>query len=288
VQQSDRGRAIWHWGDNGDFRCFVIFYPDQGDGLVYFTNSNNGLAIAESLVGAAFEDTQWSLRYLDYQTWDSPRRAARIGLPLAFLESDDAGWALLEEVARDFPANVADNEARRVGRFLVDEGRSGVGLRVLAWASETLQPVGPIDFSFLVGEWDGELEYLDYQDNETLVRLPTTLRAELGDELDSYRMMYAYEEPGGGVVTSDDELVQADGGVFMGDRWTVEEYTADPAAGSHRVVLLQEGEDDGRPAWIRLTLSATEDELTMTKAVIYDGATESVQRNEYRLRKGPA
>ncbi len=66
LQNGDRSTAIWHWGDNGTFRCYVIGYPSQGRGLVYFTNSENGLGIAEALVSRYFADTHHAIRWLDY------------------------------------------------------------------------------------------------------------------------------------------------------------------------------------------------------------------------------
>lgn len=140
IQDGERGRAIWHWGDNGNFRCFVIAYPGSGDGLVYFTNSNNGLAIAESAVNIAFPDKHWSLRYLDYGSWDQPRRQARIGLRKAFILKDEgSGWDLLEEVASDLSADIADREARNLGQFLVEEGRTELGVSVLEWTAKRFE-----------------------------------------------------------------------------------------------------------------------------------------------------
>ena len=74
LQNGDISTSIWHWGDNGEFRCFVIGYPSQGRGLVYFTNSQNGLGIAEDIVADYFIDTHHSIRWLDYPRWDAPGR----------------------------------------------------------------------------------------------------------------------------------------------------------------------------------------------------------------------
>jgi CubicO group peptidase (beta-lactamase class C family) len=43
LQKTPRGTAIWHWGDNGVFRAFVIGYPAEDVGLVYFANSEKRL-----------------------------------------------------------------------------------------------------------------------------------------------------------------------------------------------------------------------------------------------------
>lgn len=66
LQNGDRLTAIWHWGDNGSFRCYVIGYPSQGRGVVYFTNSENGLSVAEEIVSRYFRDTHHAIRWLDY------------------------------------------------------------------------------------------------------------------------------------------------------------------------------------------------------------------------------
>ena len=138
IQRGERGTAIWHWGDNGDFRCFVIAYPELGDGLVYFTNSNNGLSVAESVLALVFEDTQWALRFLDYGTWDQPERRAAIALRRAFLNDDtESAWALLDGLFGELSREVADNEITNLGWFLVQEGRVQLGLSVIDWAARS-------------------------------------------------------------------------------------------------------------------------------------------------------
>jgi CubicO group peptidase (beta-lactamase class C family) len=135
-QAGDRAPAIWHWGDNENFRSFVIAYPDTKTGFVYFTNSNNGLSIAESLIGDLFPDEHWSLRFLDYQRWDQPRRRARIGLQKSFYEDGgDASWQLLERIASEFPANVVQNETGRLVNFLRQEGKQELADAVEAWSA---------------------------------------------------------------------------------------------------------------------------------------------------------
>jgi CubicO group peptidase (beta-lactamase class C family) len=142
IQRGERGRAIWHWGDNGNFRSFVIAYPERGDGLVYFTNSNNGLSIAETLVGLAFDETHWSLAFLDYQRWDQPRRRARIALRKAFAGDHAAGWERLRNLSDDLGPGVAENELRRLGRFLVEDGQVEVGASILEWGGRTFESAG--------------------------------------------------------------------------------------------------------------------------------------------------
>ena len=31
LQQNENGKAIWHWGDNGDYKCFYMTFPDKDE-----------------------------------------------------------------------------------------------------------------------------------------------------------------------------------------------------------------------------------------------------------------
>lgn len=53
LQQTPDGISYWHWGDNGDFKCFFIAFPKQKLGFVYFTNSFYGLAIRQQITDLA-------------------------------------------------------------------------------------------------------------------------------------------------------------------------------------------------------------------------------------------
>jgi hypothetical protein len=52
--ESDAGRDyLWHWGDNGNFKNFVLAHLPSRSAVVVFTNGNNGLRVAEAVVAAA-------------------------------------------------------------------------------------------------------------------------------------------------------------------------------------------------------------------------------------------
>jgi CubicO group peptidase (beta-lactamase class C family) len=48
------GRYCWHWGDQGDAKALFAANIDTRDAVVYFTNSANGLAIADDMMELAF------------------------------------------------------------------------------------------------------------------------------------------------------------------------------------------------------------------------------------------
>ena len=66
IQRNELGTAAWHWGDNGDFKCFFMAFPGQNNSIVYFTNSNNGLDVVPDVLTYYFgKNTWWALQWLD-------------------------------------------------------------------------------------------------------------------------------------------------------------------------------------------------------------------------------
>jgi CubicO group peptidase (beta-lactamase class C family) len=52
--ESTAGREyLWHWGDNGTYKNFILAHPASRSAVLVFTNGSNGMRIAEHLVIAA-------------------------------------------------------------------------------------------------------------------------------------------------------------------------------------------------------------------------------------------
>jgi CubicO group peptidase (beta-lactamase class C family) len=66
LQQTSAGRALWHWGDNGAFKAYLVAIPARKSGLVLFANSENGLDIAAAIVKAALGCDQPALQWLHH------------------------------------------------------------------------------------------------------------------------------------------------------------------------------------------------------------------------------
>lgn len=74
LQRTERGQAFWHWGDNnGELQHFVIGYPD-GDGVIVFTNSGNGLSITPEIVAALLPGSHPAFAWMRYDTYKAPWR----------------------------------------------------------------------------------------------------------------------------------------------------------------------------------------------------------------------
>ncbi len=130
IKEGRRGKALWHWGDNEIFRCFVLFYPETGDGLVYFSNSENGLSIAKD-VESLFDDDPWAAEWLNYKSYDDKRQKARAAIVDTFLHRDfGSGMTRLEEFAAS-PEGRDEQLLNRIGYDLLERELHAPAIEVL-------------------------------------------------------------------------------------------------------------------------------------------------------------
>jgi CubicO group peptidase (beta-lactamase class C family) len=52
-QPASGGRYLWHWGDNGAWKNFVLIHPESRSGIVIFTNGARGLNVARHVMTEA-------------------------------------------------------------------------------------------------------------------------------------------------------------------------------------------------------------------------------------------
>jgi CubicO group peptidase (beta-lactamase class C family) len=71
IQKSGGETSLWHWGDNGSFKCFVVANPRRRSGLVMFTDSENGLSIAPAIIRNATGSDYLAFRWIKYDAYDS-------------------------------------------------------------------------------------------------------------------------------------------------------------------------------------------------------------------------
>jgi CubicO group peptidase (beta-lactamase class C family) len=50
LQETDEGKAFWHWGDYNLSTGYAVAYKEQKKAVVYFTNSENGLIIGDQII----------------------------------------------------------------------------------------------------------------------------------------------------------------------------------------------------------------------------------------------
>ncbi len=72
IEKTAEGESLWHWGDNGAFKAFFVVRPATKSGVVYMTNSENGLAISRQILAQALGGEQPAFDWLKYDNYDSP------------------------------------------------------------------------------------------------------------------------------------------------------------------------------------------------------------------------
>jgi CubicO group peptidase (beta-lactamase class C family) len=72
IQRTSDGESLWHWGDNGSFKAYMLLYPKQKFGMVMFANGQNGLSIVPEVIRDAMGGEQPALRWIKYDRYDSP------------------------------------------------------------------------------------------------------------------------------------------------------------------------------------------------------------------------
>lgn len=72
IEKTAEGESLWHWGDNGVFKAFFVVRPATKSGVVYMTNSENGLSIARQILAETLGGEQPAFDWLKYDNYDAP------------------------------------------------------------------------------------------------------------------------------------------------------------------------------------------------------------------------
>ena len=142
------------------------------------------------------------------------------------------------------------------------------------------------ELKFLAGSWEGHLEYLDYGDGKTRIRLPTTVQYEPGK--DSIKYVMTFTEPNGSKVQDNGSIRPTRDKtklIFDGGRHQLISKKFDPPAETYHVALKKTGKDNNQPATFKTTIQRRESSLEITKRVKYDGQETSFVRNRYSLKR---
>ena len=106
VYEQAESKLVWHWGDNGVFRAFVAVHPATKSAFVYFTNSENGLAISKQITERIFPGNLAVSDWLGYGQTDSPLwQAERQGYEFESKGLFAKAQQSFKKVAEAFPDN---------------------------------------------------------------------------------------------------------------------------------------------------------------------------------------
>lgn len=132
------------------------------------------------------------------------------------------------------------------------------------------------------GDWEGNLTYLNYGDDETLVTLPVKLVASYGEK--GLRFEYFYTEPGGAIEKRTGKFELRGEKVFYNGRWEVVSTEIDNKK-NWTMELKSSGKDNNRKADFQKSIVVSQSKITVTKKVKYEGTDEFFMRNQHTFER---
>jgi len=134
LERTRNGRAFWQWGDYGIFRNYIAAYPADKIGVVYLTNSENGLSIGQEILDLAIGGGEdYGLAHLKYPRYDSP---SMILVQMVRTKGVDAAVHLYREQRKKDPAYYRESDLNGLGYALMNGGRVNEAVEILKLNAE--------------------------------------------------------------------------------------------------------------------------------------------------------
>ncbi len=126
VEKTAEGESLWHWGDNGVFKTFFVVRPETKAGVVYLTNSENGLAIGREILAETLGGEQPAFDWLKYDNYDSP------GLSFTRVALRKGAGEALEQFSKELAAGtIAEGTINQAGYSLMGNKKFADAILVL-------------------------------------------------------------------------------------------------------------------------------------------------------------
>ena len=74
LERTGKDMYFWHWGDNGDFKCYVVANRARKNAVVYFANSANGIDVADRIVNQTLGGPHPAFPFLNINSADFFRK----------------------------------------------------------------------------------------------------------------------------------------------------------------------------------------------------------------------
>lgn len=125
IEKTAEGESLWHWGDNGVFKAFFVVRPATKSGVVYLTNSENGLSIGRQILAETLGGEQPAFDWLKYDNYDSP------GLSFMRVAFGKGAAAALEEFSKELASGaIPEGTINQTGYGLMGSKKIGEAILV--------------------------------------------------------------------------------------------------------------------------------------------------------------
>jgi CubicO group peptidase (beta-lactamase class C family) len=128
LERTDNGDAFWQWGDYGIFRNYIVAYKKQKIGVVYLTNSYNGLSICQDIINHSIGGgKELGIAYLNYDRYDSP--SVKFLLAVKDIGIDEA-IKLFHELRKAHPDAFNEGKINGFGYTLLNSKRNTEAIEI--------------------------------------------------------------------------------------------------------------------------------------------------------------
>ncbi len=114
IEKTAEGESLWHWGDNGVFKAFFVVRLASKSGVVYMTNSENGLSIGHKILAETLGGEQPAFDWLKYDNHDAP------ALSFTRMAREKGAAAALEQFSKEVASGaISEGTLNQVGYSLM-------------------------------------------------------------------------------------------------------------------------------------------------------------------------
>lgn len=132
LQKIEEDWAFFHWGDNGPFKAYVLAYPNQKSGVVYFANSHDGLSIANDIASFLKDEKHWALKWLNYARHNNPQRLSIKKVQLAAMtEGSESAMSVFREIQSNLESKLTVNDIGNLAEFLSAHEMNTAALQIM-------------------------------------------------------------------------------------------------------------------------------------------------------------
>jgi len=130
IQTTEDGPSLFHWGNNGDAKAYVVARRKEKAGVVIFANSVYGLSIVPEIVAEAIGGAQPGLAWLRVESYQSP---ARLFFKSLLARGSSSTLNEYREWRKGRPTSdlIDENQMNRFGLDLLRMGRVKDAIEVL-------------------------------------------------------------------------------------------------------------------------------------------------------------
>ncbi|MBO9151646.1 serine hydrolase [Chitinophaga sp. GCM10012297] len=112
LENTPSGKYAWHWGDQGDSKCYFTADLEKKNAILYFTNSHNGLAIITEMLGDGIGGQHPAVAWLDYERYDP-------AAPALYADIRTRGAATALQTYRTSGKRLSESHINTIGYLLL-------------------------------------------------------------------------------------------------------------------------------------------------------------------------